>query len=111
MLPDHLVQDFAHTFTSGHCRLNQSVEVILMQSGIHLDQSDLPSAGQKRQSQRAHSSALLCVAKIGKRGFIHEAHCAGAHIVPHRDPCVDHCQRGGVHTNAVVPPVGLKNLE
>lgn len=48
MLPHHLIQHFAHTFTSCHCSLNQSLEVILMQSGIHLQQSDLSTSGQKR---------------------------------------------------------------
>ena len=110
MMSHHLIQHLAHAFTGRHGRFDQRLQVVLMQSGVHLKQSYLSTPGKQRQGQRAQPSTFLCVAKVGEGRLVHEPDRAGAHVVPHGDACVDHSQGGGVHTHAVVPSIWLQNL-
>lgn len=90
--------------------LDDLLQVVLVQPRVHLQQGNLIRLGPQGQGHLGVPGCLLHVVEVGQRSVLDEVGGAGAHIVSHKDACVNGGLCGCVHVGTVIPTVCLQDL-
>ncbi|KAG9356098.1 hypothetical protein JZ751_000942 [Albula glossodonta] len=99
------IQHITEILAGLHGGLNEPVEVVLVQAGVHLQEGDLTTPGEQGERQGGAPTALLGMAQICQGRVLHKARRTRTDIVPHRDARIYHGQGGSVHACTVVPAI------